>query len=308
MRVIFLGTPDFAVPVLQKILGSAHEVVAVVTQPDKASGRKKKLQAPPVKVCAEDAGLKVLQYDKISKEGVAELTALNADIMVTAAYGQILSDEILGLCKHGVINAHGSILPKYRGASPVQCALLAGEEVVGVTVMQTAKAVDSGDIILTKSIQLDGTENIAECMAKLAVVGGEGIVEALDSIEAGTAIFTEQNHNEATFCSKFSKEDGQLDFTKTSKELVNFVRGMNPWPSAFCGTPNGKIKVLRAVQIEYSGKEECGTVVLSDKKTVAIKTADSALSILELQGEGAKAMDIASYLRGKTIEKGTMWE
>ncbi len=307
MRVIFLGTPDFAVPVLQSIQNSGHQVVAVVTQPDKPSGRKHKLQPPPVKVYATEVGLPVLQYDKISKQGVQELQALNADIMVTAAYGQILSDEILAMCKHGVINAHGSILPKYRGASPVQCALLAGETEVGVTVMQTAKEVDSGDIILIKKITLDGTENITECMSKLAIVGGQGIVEALDLIAQGKAHFEPQNHSQATFCSKFSKEDGAIDFTQTTQTLVNFVRGMTPWPSAFCTTPNGKVKILRAEALDYIGQEACGTVVIVDKKTVAIKTQDSAISIKEIQGEGGKAMDIATYLRGKTIEKGSMW-
>ncbi len=265
------------------------------------------MQPPPVKVFAIEAGLEVLQYDKISKQGVEELKALNADIMVTAAYGQILSDEILAMCKYGVINAHGSILPKYRGASPVQCALLAGEKEVGVTVMQTAKEVDSGDIILIKSIELDGTENITKCMAKLAIVGGVGIVEALDLIAKGEAKFTKQDHSKATFCSKFTKEDGAINFNQDTQTLVNFVRGMTPWPSAYCQTDNGKVKILRAEAIEYVGREEAGTVVIVEKKQLAVKTQDGALSIVEIQGEGSKAMDIATYLRGKTVEKGSRW-
>lgn len=228
MKVIFLGTPEFAETILRAVCASRHRVVAVVTQPDKVNARGKKVVASPVKAAAEELGLPVYQFERISRDGVDVLRALNADIMVTAAYGQILSREILSLCPHGVINAHGSILPKYRGASPVQCALLNGEPETGITVMKTEYEVDSGDIILIKKITLRGHENCAEVMDMLAKAGGEAIVEALDSIEDGRAAFTPQDHSQATFCKKINKEDGKIDFSLDAGEIVNRVRAFTP--------------------------------------------------------------------------------
>lgn len=306
MRVIFLGTPAFAAAVLKAVYASRHKVAAVVTQPDKANSRGNKVVATPVKAAAEELGLPVYGFEKISRDGVAILSSLGADIMVTAAYGQILSREILALCPHGVINAHGSILPKYRGASPIQCAILEGETELGVSVMKTEYEVDSGGVILTKKIILEGHENCAEATELLAGVAAEGIVEALDLIEDGKAVFTKQNHAEATFCKKISKEDGKIDFSLGATEIINRIRAYTPWPSAYTTTPYGCLKILRAVSIEgnYAGK--AGEIVVIDKNGITIKCGKGAIKPTEVQAEGARAMDIASFLRGHALTIGTV--
>lgn len=306
MRVIFLGTPSFAATILQAVNASRHKVVAVVTQPDKANARGKKIIAPPVKVLADSVGIPVYQFEKLSKDGVETLRGYNADIMVTAAYGQILSQEVLQLCPHGVINAHGSILPKYRGASPVQCALLEGEKEIGVSVMKTAYEVDSGDVLLIKKVMLDGSENCDEAMQLLAEAGSIGIAEALDTIEDGKAVFVPQDHSKATFCKKISKEDGKIDFSRTATQIVNQIRAYTPWPSAYTDTPHGRLKILRAYAVEGLCAGGIGEVVLCDKSGITIRCGEGGLVPLEVQGEGGKAMDIASFLRGRQIPQGTI--
>lgn len=306
MRVIFLGTPNFAAAILRAVYMSRHKIVAVVTQPDKPNARGKKVTAPPVKALADSLGIPVYQFEKLSRDGADTLRAYNADIMVTAAYGQILSQEVLQLCPHGVINAHGSILPKYRGASPVQCALLEGEKEIGVSVMQTAYEVDSGDVLLVKKVMLDGSENCDEAMQLLAEAGSIGVVEALDAIEDGRAVFVPQNHSEATFCKKINKEDGKIDFCRTATQIVNQIRAYTPWPSAYADTPCGRLKILRAYAVEGLCAGGIGEVVLSDKSGVTIRCGEGGLVPLEVQGEGGRAMDIASFLRGHPMPQGTV--
>lgn len=309
MRVIFLGTPAFAVPVLDAIISAGHEVAAVVTQPDRVNARGNKVSFSPVKTAALAANLPVLQFEKISREGCETLAAFHADIMVTAAYGQILSQKILDLCPKGVINAHASVLPKYRGSSPVQWAIVNGDETLGVSVMQTAKRVDSGDVILIKTLKLSGSENSEEALQKLSKIAGEGIAEALLQIETGTAVFTPQNENEATHCRMIEKEDGKLDFAKDAQAAVNFIRGMNPWPSAFCTTPHGRLKILRA-ETDETDYPACapGTVVRVDKKGVSIACGKGAIRLLEVQGEGGKAMDAGAYFRGRPVALATVFQ
>jgi len=306
MRVIFLGTPAFAAIVLKAVIASKHEVVAVVTQPDRANARGKKVVISPVKATALEFGLPVYQFEKISRDGVEVLRVLQADIMVTAAYGQILSREILCLCPHGVINAHGSILPKYRGASPVQCALLEGETETGVSVMKTEYEVDSGDVILEKRVRLQGHENCDEVMEMLAEAGAEGIVEALDLIEDGKAVFTKQNHEEATFCKKINKEDGKIDFSMRAGEIVNRIRAFTPWPSAYTESPFGRLKILRAKAVEGDFEGVAGEIVDSNKHGITIKCGSGAIFPTEVQAEGCRAMDIATFLRGHAMPKGTV--
>jgi len=308
MKVIFLGTPAFAETILRAISKSSHKVVAVVTQPDRINARGKKVVSSPVKAAAEELNLPVYQFEKISREGAEILRAQNADILVSAAYGQILSREILFLCPHGVINAHGSVLPFYRGSCPVQCALLAGETELGVSVMQTEYEVDSGSVILIKKVPLDGGENCAEAMDKLAAAGAEGIVEALDRIEAGKAEFVPQNHAQATFCKKICKEDGKISFLLPAAEIKNMVRAYTPWPSAYALTPCGMLKILRAEVLDGDFTGEPGEVVSSDKNGIVIKCGSGALRPTEVQAECARPMDIASFLRGHPFPKGTRFQ
>lgn len=307
MKVIFLGTPEFSRVILDSICHSKHKVVAVVTQPDKKSGRKKKIKFSKVKEYALNNNIPIFQYQNISKEGEEELKSLNADIMVTAAYGQILKQNILDICPKGIINVHASILPKYRGSSPVQWALINGEKTVGVTIMQTELGVDTGDIIKVKKIDLVGDENTEETLEKLSKVGAEAIVEALDEIENGTAKFIKQNENEATHCKMLTKQDGLIDFNQDSIKVVNFVRGVTPWPSAFCKSENGILKFLKVVSCEYSGQAKAGTILCaSPKEGLKIACKNGAISVERIQGENAKAMDIKSYLLGKKLTVGSV--
>ncbi len=308
MRVIFLGTPAFAVGVLDRIARSSHEVVCVVTQPDRECGRGKKVSACPVKVYAEEHGIPTRQYEKINL-CVEDLRAFDADIMVTCAYGQILRQQVLDLCKHGIINVHASLLPAYRGSSPVEWALINGEKEVGVTIMQTELGVDTGAMILQRSIKLDGTENAAETLEKLSVLGADLIVEALDLIEKGKAVFTPQDENKATKCRMFVKEDGKLSFEKSAAEVHNFIRGINPRPGAFVFSEQGRIKVLRALPIEYRGGSKAGEIVEADpKKGLIVKCGEGYLKLLQIQGENAKPMSSEDYLRGKKLTVGKVFE
>lgn len=307
MNVIFLGTPEFSQVVLESIVNSKHKVVGVVTQPDRINSRGNKTVFSKVKEYAISKNLPVFQYQNISKEG-DELTKLNADIMVTAAYGQILRQNILDMCKHGVINVHASLLPKYRGSSPVQWALINGEKHIGVTIMQTELGIDTGDIILSDNIALKGTENSEEALQLLSKLGASLIVKALDLIEDNKANFSPQETSKATHCKMLKKEDGIIDFSKDAIEIVNFVRGMTPWPSAYT-THNGVIiKILQAEVCESSGGSINGEIVVSDiNKGVIVKCGNGYIKIKCLQEQSGKAMEIRSYLLGKKLLVGSVF-
>lgn len=308
MKVIYLGTPAFAVEPLKAILESSHKIVAVVTQPDKVNARGNKALPCAVKAYAEERGLSILQFDRIrNADSVDILKNLDADIMVTCAYGQILSQEILDLTKYGVLNIHASLLPAYRGSSPVQWALMNGEKEVGVTIMQTAYEVDSGDIMLQKGITLSGDENAEETLNKLSPIGAKLIVEALNQIESGKAMFAPQDKDKVTHFPMLKKSDGRLDFNKTAEEVKNFVRGMNPWPGAYTMTKYGMLKVKKAQAVDGKDGAVSGEVILSHpKEGFVVQCASGAISFLIVQGENSKEMSYADFLRGKPIETGTV--
>lgn len=302
MKVIFLGTPYFAVKCLESIFASGHRVVAVVTQPDKVNGRHHKISINPVKEFALANNIPLYQFANISREGEEILRAYNADIMVTAAYGQILRQNIIDICPHGIINVHASLLPEYRGSSPVQWAILDGKKTLGVTIMQTELSVDTGDMIISDKIELY-EENTEEALAKLAEVGARLIVKALDCIENGTAVFTKQDHSKATHCRMLKKEDGVLSFDKTAEQVVDFVRGMNPWPGAYFNSENGIIKVLKARVADRRG--EAGTILEASGKTgLIIACKDYAVELLRIKPENGKEMDAKAYLLGKKLTMG----
>ena len=305
MRIIFLGTPLFAVEVLNSIYKSDNELVAVITQPDKVNGRSGKITYGPVKQYALEHEIDILQYDNISLEGESEIRKLNPDIMVTCAYGQILKQNILDICP--IINVHASILPKYRGSSPVQWALINGESFVGVTIMRTELGVDTGDMILKDGIILHGDENSAEVLESLSKVGAKLIVKALEEIKKGTAEYEKQNEIEATYCRMLTKADGKIDFNLSALQIKNFIRGVTPWPGAYTHCVNGNIKISKVEVCEYEGGECPGEVVASDfKKGLIVKCGSGYISVLNLQGENSKAMDIKSYLLGKKIPVGSI--
>lgn len=307
MRVIFLGTPDFALKILKGIAESKHQIVGVVTQTDKVNARGNKVVFSKVKEYALANNYPVFQYKNISLEGEKDLSALNADIMVTAAYGQILRQNILDICSNGIINVHASLLPKYRGSSPVQWALISGEKIIGVSIMKTELGIDTGDVILKREIDLIGDENSEQALEMLADVGAKAVVEALDLLEKGQAKFTKQNNEEATHCRMLLKEDGLLDFSKKANEVVNFIRGMTPWPSAYTNCVNGRIKILKAEVCDFVGGEKYGEIVSSDAKSgIIVKCGYGYIRVLEIQGENSKAMGAKAYLLGKKLPIGSV--
>ena len=306
MRVVFLGTPDFSVNTLKAIINSKHEVVAVVTQPDKPVGRSSKLVFSPVKQVAVEHNLKVLQYNKIRLEGVEDLKALNADIMVTCAFGQILSQEIIDIAPKGIINVHASLLPKYRGAAPIQWSIINGDSETGVTIMQTEAGIDTGDIICMEKTPISETETAGELFDRLSMLGAKLLVEALDLIESGNATFTKQNDDLATHVKMLKKEDGIIDFSKSAREIYNFVRGMNPWPCAYTFLDQKPFKVHSSNIVEIEAFAQPGEVICADsKRGLIVATGNGFIRLKEIQAEGGKKMADTAYLLGHKIEIGT---
>ena len=308
MRVVFLGTGDFSLEVLKAVDSSAHQVVAIITQPDKVNGRNGKINFSPVKLYALEKDIPLYQFNSISKEGVDVIKSLNADIMLTSAYGQILSDEIIAICPKGIINTHASLLPKYRGSSPIQMALLNGDEYIGTTIMKTVKEVDAGDVVLQRAIKLNGDENAEECFEMLSKLSATAAVEALDAIESGSAQSIAQDHSKATHCKKLCKEDGQIDFNKTATEIHNQVRAYYGFPSAYCTSPYGRLKVIKSAvaESEVNGGE-IGEVIEAKKERFVVRCgANTALAFLTVQGEGGKVMSVGAYTLGRPIKVGTI--
>ena len=296
MKILFLGTPDFAVKALDKLISCGYDVVGVVTQPDKRRTRGE-LSFCPVKEYAVDKGIKVYQYDSIRREGVEDIKSINPDVMITCAFGQIISQEILDIPKYGVLNIHASLLPKYRGSSPIQWCLINGEERTGVTIMKTALAVDSGDILLQKSLDIFPDENAGELFERLAELGGEAIVEALKIIESGNAEFIKQDESLATHYPMISKEDGLIDWTSTAREIYNKMRGFTPWPSVYTYLDGKLFKILKS-QV-FDGDMNIGVTagsVYATKNSAFVKCSKGVLQLLQVQLEGKKAMDIASFM------------
>ena len=300
MKVIYLGTPEFAVKPLEKIINSGiHEVVAVVCQPDRPVGRKAIITPPPVKIIAEKYNIPVLQFEKIRNGGAEELKNFGADIMVTCAYGQILSKDILDVCPKGIINIHASLLPKYRGAAPIQYAIVNGEKKTGVTIMKTEEGLDTGDIIAVYETEIGETETAGELSKRLSEIGAEHICEVLTDIENNTATYTKQNDAEATVVKTIKKEQTEVDFTKSGREVACFINGMSPLAFAVC---NGKkFKFHRAKAAENSGS--AGEVIVADKKLV-IGCGENSVEILEIQEEGGKKLTAKDFLNGRKLKLG----
>ena len=304
MKVIFLGTPDFSVPTLKAIIKSHHQLLAVVTQPDKPSGRGERLSYSPVKQVALENNLKVLQYDKIRLQGVDDLKRLAPDIMVTCAFGQILSQEIIDIAPHGIINVHASLLPKYRGAAPIQWSILNGDKETGVTIMQTEAGIDTGDIIAVEKTIISPEETAGELFDRLSFIGAELLVRTLDDIEQGTATFTPQDHSSATHVKMLKKSDGMLDFKNNCETLVNFVRGMNPWPCAFTFLNDKMLKVYKAEKVEDVDDSQYadGQIMFADSKNgLVVKCKNGALRLCVVQIEGKKRMKDTDFVIGQRI-------
>ncbi|MBR2213758.1 MAG: methionyl-tRNA formyltransferase [Eubacterium sp.] len=300
MRVVFMGTPDFSVPALEKI-ASEHEVLAVVTQKDKPKGRGQEVSYTPVKESALKLNIPVLQPDKVKEDSfVEELRALYPDVIVVIAFGQILSKEILDLPKYGCVNVHASLLPKYRGAAPIQWAVIDGEEKSGVCTMKMDEGLDTGDIIDKEEITLDSKETGGSLFDKLAALGGELILKTLQNLEFGNAQFIKQDDSKSTYAKKMTKDLGHIDFTKDAVSIERLIRGLNPWPSAFTYLDGKVMKIWDADVVDAGG--EPGTVISEDKDSFVIATGDKALKVNELQLEGKKRMKASDFLNGRSIE------
>ena len=302
MNIIYMGTPDFAVAPLEAIIQAGHEVTAVVTQPDKQKGRGKEVQMTPVKECALSHGIPVLQPVKIKEpEAVAELKKYPADIFVVAAFGQLLTEEILNMPKFGCINIHASLLPAYRGAAPIQRVIINGEEKTGVTIQQMAKGLDTGDMLLKKEISIDPKETGGSLHDKLSAAGAELIVEALSKIEKGEVVPEKQDDALSCYAKKLDKAMGLINFDQNAVSIERLIRGLNPWPSAYTLYKGKTLKIWEADVVPLEKKEEPGTVVFVAKDFFDIATKEGALRVKSLQLEGKKKVAVKDFLLGYEI-------
>lgn len=306
MRILFLGTPDFAVKALERLIDCGFDVVGVITQPDRKRNRGE-MSFCPVKQCAVDRGIKVYQYESIRREGVRDIKDLNPDVMITCAFGQIISREILDIPKYGVLNIHASLLPKYRGSSPIQWCLINGEKRTGITIMKTALAVDSGDILLQKAIDILPDENAGELFDRLSDLGGEAIIEALGLIESGKAKFTPQDESMATHYPMISKEDGLIDWNLSATDIFDKMRGFTPWPSVYTYLDGKLFKISRSkVCDEDLPIELPAGGVYATKNSAFVKCGDGVLQLLQVQLEGKKAMDISAFMTSGKLNSETV--
>lgn len=302
MRIAFLGTPDFALPSLQMLIDEGH-TVHVFTQPDRPKGRHGELTPPPVKVLAQKYGLPVFQCAKIRlPEGVEALRAFQPDLMVTVAFGQILSQEDLDIPKYGCINVHGSLLPKYRGAAPIQWVVIDGETETGVTTMLTDAGLDTGDILMVEKTSIDPDETAGELFDRLSIMGAELLKKTIAALVEGTLTRTKQDASKASKCSTIKKEDAKLSFYMPAKRIHDFVRGMNPWPVAFASLDGDIVKIWKTA---LSDRTMAGTpgecVIANDRDGLFVYTSDGLIEIVEMQFPGGKRTDAKSILRGRNM-------
>lgn len=307
IRIVYMGTPDFAVEPLEAIIKAGYEVAAVVTQPDKQKGRGKEVKMTPVKECALRHGIPVFQPVKIKEpEAVAELEKYQADLFVVAAFGQLLSEEILNMPEYGCINIHASLLPAYRGAAPIQWAVLNGEKESGVTIMQMDKGLDTGDMLLKRSVELSPKETGDSLHDKLMHLGAELIAEALPKLEKGELIPEKQKDELSSYAKKLTKAMGQIDWSKDAVSLERWIRGLNSWPSAYTFFGGKTLKIWEAQVAEENGaqKAEPGQVVSVSREGFTVACGQGALQILSLQLEGKKRVLTKEFLLGYQVEPG----
>jgi len=309
MRVVFMGTPDFSVPTLEKIIEAGHEVIGVVTQPDKAKGRGKKVLFPPVKEKALEHNLTVYQPKRAREpEFIEQMRELNPDVMVVVAFGQILPKALLDIPKYGCVNVHASLLPKYRGAAPIQWAVIRGEKVSGVTTMQMDVGLDTGDMLMKTEVALAEDETGGSLHDKLSVLGGELLIETLKGLEAGTIQPEKQDDSQTgEYARMLDKALGKVDFSMPAEEIERLIRGLNPWPSAYTFYHGKTMKLWKAKVVSADADGEAaapGQILSVDKKGFTVQTGAGALRILELQMEGKKRMDAGAFLRGCSMAAG----
>lgn len=314
MRIIFMGTPDFAVPVLQSLINSRHEVVAVVTQPDRPKGRGKNMQFSPVKECALAHNIPVMQPVNVSvPEVIDELRAYEPELIVVVAFGQFVTKKIREMPKYGCINVHASLLPKYRGAGPIQWAVINGEKESGVTTMYMCREIDKGDMLLKDTVTLDPKETGDSLHDKLSMMGGPLLLKTIDQLEDGSAVRIPQCEEESTYAPKLEKTMGNIDWTMDADRIERLVRGLNSWPGTFTKIHGKTVKiwdcdvVCQEKLTESQAAATPGTVIVSEKDQLIVKAGNGALSLRMLQPEGKKNMTVDAYLRGYPIAQGELF-
>lgn len=301
MRIVFMGTPDFGVPSLRALIEAEHEVVGVFTQPDKPKGRGNKMQQSPVKECALAYGIPVFQPKKIRLEGVETLRDLHPDLCVTAAFGQILSREILDIPRIGTVNVHSSLLPKYRGAAPVNWAVIEGETVTGVTTMMTDKGLDTGDILLKAQVEILPGETAGELMDRLAPIGATLLVETIRRLAAGDCPREKQDESQMSYFPMLKKEMGLIDWRSPAEKIACLVRGLSPWPGTYTLIGGETLKIWKAEVCEAVSGQPGDILCADGKQGMIIRAGGQALRVLELQAQGGKRMNAKDYLRGHPI-------
>ncbi len=314
MKLVFMGTPDFAVGALEAILAAGHQVAAVVTQPDKPKGRGKEVQMTPVKRCALSHGIPVFQPTKIREpEAVEQLRSYKAELFVVAAFGQILPEEILTMPKYGCVNIHASLLPKYRGAGPIQWAIINGEKITGVTIMQMEKGLDTGDMLFKTEVEIAPEETADTLHDKLAAAGAELIVEALPKIEAGEFTPVKQRDEDSSYAKMLTKAMGKIDWSMEAEKLDCLIRGLISWPGASTVLRGKTLKIWNEEPVEEASlrretKEDApGTVVLVEKDAFYVQTGKGVLKVKEVQPEGKKRMAVKDFLLGYPVKVGELF-
>ncbi len=305
MKMIFMGTPDFAAVTLEALIEAGHEVMLAVTQPDKPKGRGRSLQFSAVKSAALAHNIEVYQPKRIREpECVAYLKKYEPDIIIVSAFGQVLPEEILKMPRYGCVNVHASLLPKYRGAAPIQWAVINGEKTAGVTTMQMDAGIDTGDMLEKTELILAPDETGGSLFDRLAKAGAKLCVQTVAHIEDGTVTRTKQDETQATHVGMIKKSMGFIDWTKPAVQIERLIRGLNPWPSAFTALDGKTLKIWKADVVEGGDAGQAGTVVLSDKKHLVIQTGEGKISLKEVQLEGKKRMAVEAFLRGYPVEEG----
>lgn len=307
MKIIFMGTPDFAVPTLESLFAKGYSIDLVITQKDKPKGRGKKVQYTPVKEKALELGLSVYQPDNVNDlESIEIMKKLNPDFIVVVAYGQILKKEILEMPKYNCLNVHASLLPKYRGAAPINWAIVNGEKETGVTIMEMAEGLDTGDMILWESIPINLDDDYPSIHDKLSILGGSLIIDALEKIKNDNFTRTVQDNSISTYASMLSKETGIINWNNNADDIRNLVRGLKPWPSAYTQYKDDTLKIHDVDMVDKVKDGENGEIVKVDKEGIYVNTLDKTILIKELQFPGKKKLLAKDYLKGNSIEEGVI--
>lgn len=307
MNIIYMGTPEFAVPTLEYLYKEGHNISLVITQKDKPKGRGKKIQYPPVKSKALELGLEVFQPDNVNNsESIDKICDLNPDIIVVVAYGQILKKEILNMPKYGCINVHASLLPKYRGAAPINWAIINGEVNTGIAIMKMEEGLDTGDVILSKSIDINDDDDYLTLHDKLADIGGKLTIEAIMELVEGRAKLSPQDNSKSSYAPMIYKETGHIDWSRSGLEIFNLVRGLKPWPIAYTDYNGENVKIHKVEFIKETTKDINGKIEKVSKDGIYVNVKDGYIIIKELQFPGKKVLTVGQYLAGNNIETGVV--